>query len=673
MRNKRYALKTLLLPLIAGSLLSTPLQAEVRLPKLIADGMVLQRDTPLKLWGWADPGEKVDVTFRQHHYSATADTAGDWQLELPQQAAGGPYKMEISGDKSGKKDGENRISLDNILIGDVWLCSGQSNMEYPLQRIMPPYGKPLHLQDNTRIRQFLVPQHYNFTTPEKDVADGRWKAAVHDNLPAFSAVAYFFAAETYQREQVPIGLINASLGGSPAESWLSEAALKKFPQHYQELQRFKDATLIDRIQQQDQARSQEWYKTAEKRDRGTGEHPWSSAQLQTDDWQQMPVPGYWADTDTGEQQGIVWFRRTFTVPEKLAGKAGILALGRIVDADTTYINGKKVGNTTYLYPRRRYTVPAGLLKAGENTIAIRITNERGRGGFVADKPYRIIFAGQGGERDQAQSIDLRGNWQYKVGAKMAPLASQTFIRWKPAGLYNGMIHPLENYAIKGAIWYQGESNVGRAEEYKQLFPAMIRDWRKRRHADFPFVFVQLANFLESSKQPTDSDWARLREAQASALDLPATAMAVAIDIGKWNDIHPLDKHPVGLRLALAAQNIAYGNDSTVGSGPQFETMDIDGDTVTLKFAHIADGLVARGGPLQRFAIAGEDRHFYWADAHIEGDRVVLHSDQVAQPAAVRYAWADNPAGANLYNSAGLPAAPFRTDRWQPATLQVSEK
>ena len=655
----RAVLRRALLPLLAGCLLSGPLQAEVRLPRLVADGMVLQRNTPLKIWGWADPGEKVTLHFRQKRYSATADAEGNWQVALPQQAAGGPYKMEIRG--------ENHIRLDDILIGDVWLCSGQSNMEYPLGRIMPPYGEPLHLQGNPLIRQFLVPQHYDFNTPQKDLDDGSWKTAVRDNLPEFSAAAYFFASETFRREAVPIGLINASLGGSPAESWLSESALKKFPQHYAELQRFKDAALIERIQQQDQSRIQAWYHTADKRDRGNAEYPWSSAQLQTGDWQQMTVPGYWADTAVGELQGVVWFRRAFNVPEELAGKAAILALGRIVDADTTYINGVKVGNTTYLYPRRRYTVPAGLLQAGENTIAIRITNERGRGGFVADKPYRITFAAP----DEQRSIDLRGDWQFKVGAKMEPLASQTFIRWKPTGLYNSMIHPLENYAIKGAIWYQGESNVGRAEEYRQLFPAMIRDWRNRRGNDFPFVYLQLANFLASSEQPGDSDWARLREAQASALTLPATAMATAIDIGEWNDIHPLNKREAGRRLALAAQTVAYDNAAVVGSGPQFKSMVIDGDRVTLKFDHTASGLVARGGQLQRFAIAGEDRHFYWASARIEGNRVILHSDRVPKPVAVRYAWADNPSGANLYNSAGLPAAPFRTDSWGKSELQVS--
>ncbi|WP_193161941.1 sialate O-acetylesterase [Microbulbifer hainanensis] len=652
-------LRRALLPILAGLLFSAPLQAEVRLPRLVGDGMVLQRNTPLKIWGWADPGEKVTLQFRQKRYSATADAKGDWQVTLPQQATGGPDKMEIRG--------ENSIRLNDILVGDVWLCSGQSNMEYPLGRIMPPYGEPLHLQDNPLIRQFLVPQHYDFNTPQKDLADGSWKTAIKDNLPEFSAVAYFFADETFRREAVPIGLINASLGGSPAESWLSESALKKFPQLYAELQRFKDAALIEKIQQQDQSRIQAWYDTADKRDRGNAEYPWSSAQLQTDGWHQMTVPGYWADTAVGEQQGVVWFRRTFDVPEDLAGKAGILALGRIVDADTTFINGTKVGNTTYLYPRRRYPVPEGLLKAGKNTIAIRVTNERGRGGFVADKPYRITFAAP----DEQRSIDLRGSWQFKVGAKMEPLAGQTFVRWKPTGLYNGMIHPLENYAIKGAIWYQGESNVGRAEEYRQLFPAMIRDWRNRRGNNFPFVFIQLANFLEPSTKPTDSDWARLREAQASALTLPATTMATAIDIGEWNDIHPLNKREAGRRFALAAQTVAYRKSAVVGSGPQFKSLDIDGDQVTLKFDHTAGGLVARGGQLQRFAIAGKDRHFHWADARIEGNRVILHSDRVARPIAVRYAWADNPAGANLYNSAGLPAVPFRTDSWGKTVLQVS--
>lgn len=637
-----------LLPALAA-LLSAPLQAEVTLPKLISDGMVLQRDAELKIWGRADPGEAVSVQFDGKTFRTEADDGGNWQVELPEQSAGGPHTMEIRG--------ENTLTVDDILIGDVWLASGQSNMEYPLRRILPPYGEPLDLHYTDRIRQFAVPQRYDFKQPQADLDDGQWHNADRENLPAFTAVGYFFAQQLHAQQGVPIGLVNASLGGSPAEAWLSEESLKKFPQHHEELQRFKDDALIEKIRREDKARSDRWYGQVNSRDAGLdGDAPaWAAEKLDTTDWKSLEIPGYWADVEGETVNGAVWLRKTFTLPQHLAGQDGILALGRIVDADTTYINGEKVGNTTYQYPRRRYEVPAQLLRAGDNTVAIRVLNQGGRGGFVADKPYRLRFGDK--------YIDLRGDWQYRIGAEMEPLGGQTFVRWKPGGLYNGMIHPLLNFPIKGAIWYQGESNVGRADEYKKLFATLIRSWRQDWQKDFPFLFVQLTNFLQAQDSPGDSDWARLREAQASALALPDTAMAVAIDVGAWNDIHPLDKKTVGERLALAAQETAYGDESVVGGGPQFESLKIDGDRVYLEFSQIGESLVARGGRLREFALAGENRHFHWAEAEIVGDRVILHSEQVPNPVAVRYAWADNPDGANLYNSAGLPAAPFRTDNW----------
>lgn len=647
MSRKKYPRR--LLSTLACVLLCTPLHAEVSLPKLIADGMVLQRDTELKIWGWADPGESVSVRFDSESYSTEANDSGDWQITLPKQSAGGPHTMEIRA--------ENTIAIDDILVGDVWLASGQSNMEYPLRRILPPYGEPLELHYTDRIRQFAVPQRYAFKQPQRDFEGGRWLHASAENLPEFTAVGYFFAERLRQQEGVPIGLINASLGGSPAEAWLSEAELKKFPRHYKELQRFKDDALIERIERGDRQRGDRWHRELDRRDAGLdGDTPaWAAEALDTSDWKTLGVPGYWADTEGEIVNGAVWLRRTFNLPEHLTGQDAILALGRIVDADTTYINGSKVGNTTYQYPRRRYEVSADLLRAGENTIAIRVLSQNGRGGLVADKPYQLRFG--------HKYIDLRGDWQYRIGAGMDSLEGQTFVRWKPAGLYNGMIHPLINYPIRGAIWYQGESNVGRAAEYRKLFPAMIRDWRHRWQRGFPFLFVQLTNFLEAKDHPTDSDWARLREAQASALSLPDTGMAVTIDVGEWNDIHPLDKKTVGDRLALAARKTAYGKQETVSRGPQFESMKIDGDRVLLEFSDTGEGLLARGGPLREFAMAGEDRQFHWAEAEIIGDRVILHSNRVPDPVAVRYAWADNPHGANLYNSAGLPAAPFRTDTW----------
>ncbi|MCX2783048.1 beta galactosidase jelly roll domain-containing protein [Microbulbifer thermotolerans] len=630
----------------------------MRLPKLISDGMVLQRDAPVKTWGLADAGEAVAVEFNGRHYSTEADDTGHWSVTLKPLPAGGPHTMTIHG--------ENHIELADILVGDVWLASGQSNMEYPISRIAHRFEKEIAAVNNSRIRQFRVPQEYDFNAPRADLESGQWLAASQDNIRDFSAVAYFFAAEIQRKLQVPIGIINSSLGGSPAEAWVSEETLKQFPQHLAEKRKFENPALIEKIQREDRARIDQWYAIAAQKDAGLaeGEVPWFAPQLDTAEWAQLSLPGYWAEPTEEGDNGIFWFRKNLALPEHLAGTAGLLELGRIVDADETYINGRQVGSTSYLYPRRRYPVPAGLLRAGENTITVRVTNTSGRGGFVKDKPYALTVAGE--------RFDLRGPWHFRRGARMPSLAPQTFVRWKPGGLFNAMLYPLQNYRIKGAIWYQGESNVGRAEEYKKLFPALIRDWRSGWRAQagqdsLPFLFVQLANFLEPASTPADSAWAELREAQAAALALPDTGMAVAIDAGEWNDIHPLDKKTVGLRLALAARRVAYGEKEGIYFGPQFHSLRAEGDRLIVTFRHTGGGLKpSDGGPLRHFAIAGKDGHFTWARAEILGDTVRLWSEQVPTPTAVRYAWADNPAGTNLYNSADLPAAPFRAHLENPA-------
>lgn len=630
--------------------LATTAFSKATLPKLISDGMVLQRDAEVKIWGWAAPGEKVGVAFAGSTYSAPANDDGEWEIRLSGLSAGGPHQMVIIS--------SDTITINDVLVGDVWVCSGQSNMELSMQRASPLYEKEIANAENPYIRYFEVPKVYDFKAPRHDLPGGKWLSPNRETILSFSAVAYFYALELYEQYGVPVGLINASLGGSPAEAWLSEEALKQFPEHWEEARRFKDDSLIARIQAEDGARIGKWHQTLDSLDVGYSdpENPWYEAGLNTTGWQEMIVPGYWADEALGAVNGVVWFSRAFQVPADAAGEPARLLMGRIVDADSVIVNGIYVGSTTYQYPPRRYNVPPGILKAGKNVIAVRVVSNAGRGGFVPDKPYELITAGQ--------TIDLKGAWRYRLGAKMDPLGSQTFIRWKPGGLYNAMIAPLLNYRIKGVIWYQGESNAGRPQEYKTLFPALIQNWRALwKQGDFPFLFVQLANFMEARSEPCESDWAMLREAQLQTLSLPNTGMAVTIDIGEWNDIHPLNKKDVGKRLALAARKVAY-EENVVHSGPVYESMKIEGDRIVLSFKNIGGGLVSKGGEnLKHFAIAGADRQFAWAEAKIEGEKVIVWSDKVARPVAVRYAWADNPEGANLYNKEGLPASPFRTDDW----------
>ncbi|MDR0506329.1 MAG: sialate O-acetylesterase [Dysgonamonadaceae bacterium] len=619
-------------------------EAKVKLPALISNGMVLQRDMPVKIWGWADANEtvKLQLSGQSHQtFQTEADKNGNWEITLPAQPAGIGYTLII-----------NDMEIKDVMFGDVWICSGQSNMELPVHRVLSLYKQ---VPANPQIKQFLVPQTYNFHAPQTDFASGRWATATPITVVDFSAVAYFFALELYDRYKVPIGLINNALGGSPAEAWIGEDSLRRYPHYYSELQRFKDDKLVEGIIVSDRERIHAWYDDLYRKDKGYASTMWYSDQLNTNDWSSMNVPGYWTQENAQPVNGSMWFRKTFSLPDSLSGQPAKLILGAIVDADSVYVNGQFVGATGYQYPPRRYDLATGILKAGENTLTVRVISESGRGGFVEGKFYGLEF--------KHQTVDLSGSWRYKLGAQMEPLQGETFIRWKPAGLYNAMLSPMFNYAIKGVIWYQGESNTGKPAEYQELFTTLIRNWRNQwKQGDFPFLYVQLANFMKSCASPTESNWAELRESQLKTLALPNTGMAVTIDIGEWNDIHPLNKQDAGERLALVAKKIAYKENDVVYSGPVYKSMQIDGSKIILSFNHTGSGIMFKNdGENHAFAIAGKDMQFVWASAKIENNKVVVWNDNVAQPVAVRYAWADNPENADLYNLEGLPASPFRTD------------
>ncbi len=375
-------------------------------------------------------------------------------------------------------------------------------------------------------------------------------------------------------------------------------------------------------------------------------------------WKNIAVPGYWEDQGIKDLNGVVWYRKEIDVSESMIGKKQQVFLGRIVDADILYINGKQIGNTTYMYPQRRYTIPAGILKAGKNIVVVKVTNNTGKGGFLPDKPY-CLFAG-------IDTIDLKGFWQYKVGEVFMPntdinSVANINLQNQPMALYNAMVAPVINYSIKGFVWYQGESNVSRAKDYNALQEAQINDWRSKwQQGEIPFLYVQLPNYLDANYLPSESQWAVMREAQLKTLSISNTAMAVAIDIGEWNDIHPDNKNDVGVRLALAAKKIAYA-ENIVFSGPLFENAVVEKNKIVISFKYSETGLTTNDGEeLREFAIAGADKKFVWAKANIVNDKVIVWSDDIEEPRYVRYAWADNP-NVNFYNKAGLPASPFRTD------------
>lgn len=646
-RGSRWGMR---LALAGGLLAPAGAAAQVRLPRLVSDGMVLQRDQPVRLWGWAKPGETVALTFQQQTYRATTGPNGQWRVQLPALTAGGPYDLAIKA--------SNELVVKDILVGDVWLCSGQSNMETPMSRVHDRYPPEIAQANNPRIRQFEVPMAYAFNGPRPDVTGGTWIATTPQSVLKFSAVAYFFAKDLQAKYQVPIGIIKDAVGGSPAEAWLSADALKQFPAYEQQGATYKDSTLVASIKKRENAAVADWYRRLHQADQGEqpGQPKWSAPDYPASNWATLNVPGYWADqTPLGPVNGVVWLRKEVDVPAAMVGQPARLELGTLVDADSTYLNGQLVGTTGYQYPPRKYDFGPGVLKAGKNVVTVRLISTGGRGGFTMGKDYRLVA--------NKQTIDLKGPWQYQLGATLPPTPGTTTFQYQPGGLYNGMIAPVLPYAVKGVLWYQGESNAGHPQDYQALLTGLIADWRARAgQPNLPFIYAQLPNFMAVKKEPSESGWAALRDAQRRTLAVPHTGMATLLDVGEWNDIHPLDKLTVGHRLALAAEKVAYGDANVVASGPLYQSATTAGNKVTLIFRNPGSRLVARGGgPLTGFAVAGADHKFVWAQARIEGSSVVVWSDQVPAPAAVRYAWADNPEGANLYNQAGLPASTFQTD------------
>jgi len=643
MMTTKTKLKSLLLLLFLIPVLCF---AEVKLPKLVSDGMILQRDANVRIWGWAANSEKVTIRFMDATYTATANDNGAWEVMLPKMKAGGPFKMEINA--------SNSITINDILVGDVWVCSGQSNMQFSL-RGSTIYQDVIAQSENTNIRHFMVGQGFKLGSKETDNRSGKWVSANPSSVTSFTAVGYFFAKKLYEIYKVPIGLINASVGGSSAEAWISEDGIKEFPRYYEEAQKFQMPGYMDKINKQDNDRVKAWNQQLKQNDEGNkGQVKWSNPSFNVSDWETMHVPGYWINTKTGNVNGFVWFRREFNIPSTMTGKPATLKLGRIADADSVFINGKFIGSVNSLYSLRSYKVPDNILKDGSNTIVVKITSLIHHGGFVPGRPYQIIA--------DADTVKLEGDWKYKVGAVAEPLEDRLFTGKIPTGLFNGMLAPVTNYTIKGAVWYQGESNTIRAFEHFVIFKELIKDWRNNWHqGDFPFLYVQLPNFVEENFETTKYDWAVLRETQLRALSIPNTGMAVTIDIGEFNDIHPVKKEPVGDRLALAAQKVAYGDNNVVYSGPIYKSLEIKGNRVILSFTNVGGGLVAKGGELKCFEICGIDNVYYPAKATIANNKIVVTSEKVDKPVATRYAWANNPEGVNFYNKEGLPASPFRTN------------
>lgn len=614
------------------------------LSSILSNGMVLQRGDKTKIFGTTVENSKIEVWFLGEKYETVSNDKGKWSILLNKIEAGGPYEMVIKG--------HEEITIKDILIGDVWLCSGQSNMELPIERVMELYEDEILNYTNSNIRQFCASKNYVFNGPKDDLDEGSWKVLNQKNSLEFTAVGYFFAKEIYEKCKVPIGIIDTAVGGTPIESWINENDLKKFERFEEIISKCKDSEYVARVQEQDDNRINNWYEELNLNDEGLI-NLWNLEDFDDSDWGEFVIPGMWRDTCLDKGNGAVWFRKEIFLEDELDISDAKLYLGSIIDSDEVYINGVEVGKTEYRYPPRIYKVDSEILKVGKNIITVRVISNTGIGGFIKDKQYKLSL--------ENKEIDLSGGWKYKIGHRMDFNYDRTFFQFKPIGFYNSIIHPLRNYAIAGVLWYQGESNTGYPNDYEELFETLINRWRENwNNEDLPFLYVQLANYLAPEDSPLLDNWAKLREAQRRALRIKNTGMAVAVDIGEYNDLHPLNKKEVGRRLALLAGDKVY-NEKNISATPMYKKMNIEGNKIVIHFSNSESGLINIRGDLNNFEISNEYGRFYKANAKIKENLIEVWSNKVNNPRNVRYAWENSPHDINLYNKEGLPIAPFTTE------------
>lgn len=609
-------------------------QAQLKLPRLFGDHMVLQRDTPVRFWGWATPNETIQLTIDGFTVATKANQNGEWETLYPSHLAGGPFEVVVKG--------STELKFKDVYFGDVWVAGGQSNMEWKLSWKVNNWEQEVKNSTFPQIRFFEVADQMSLT-PKQDIESGDWKVAGPETSPQFSAVAWHFAKANHLEKGVPVGIVDSNWGGTPAEAWTSTHRTLGIP-GYEKL----SAEMLDP--------SIDWEARRKEND-DRNELKWK---LIDDQESFMKIGAHLPDYDdsawgtvslpnSNELNDFVWVRKTI---ELTKSKNVRFYMGEITQICHIFFNGTLVSKETWQDTTAILNIPAALVKDEKNVIAIRVVNSWDNRAWIGRRGQMWI-------ESRGKKTPLEGEWKYSTTIEPA-LPKVEFFHWRPGMLFNGMIAPIAGYSIKGVIWYQGENNAGTAELYEALFEGMIEDWRMHwQQGRFPFLYVQLANFMERKSEPSESDWAELREAQTRTLDLPNTGMATIIDIGDAQDIHPRNKHDVGKRLWLAARKVAYWEE-VVHSGPMYKSHKSEGSTVTVEFDFANNGLKA-GTEVIGFELAGADGKFHWAKGRIDGSRVILTSDKVAEPLHVRYAWADNPA-CNLYNTEGLPAVPFRSSK-----------
>jgi len=644
---------------LAALLAASTAAHALELAGVFADHMVLQRDAPLRVWGRAEPGQRVRVQLAGQEGEAQSGADGRWQATLKALPAGGPHRLQVGA-------GAQQRVVSDVLIGDVWIAAGQSNMEWLLADSNDGAAEVAAAGRHPLIRHAKMP-HRASLAPQRDAPPLRWDVASPATAGQFSAVAWHFARRVQAETGVAVGLLNLSWGGTHVETWTSPRAAATDPDLAATVRAMPtdNATFVQRRRDAVMARVRGWQGALPLSEGAVP--PWADPALDDTAWPTLNAPQVWETQGLPGLDGQVWLRRHVALTAAQASGAATLRLGLVDDCDETFVNGQRVGKTCGWDTPRAYAVPAGLLHEGDNVIAVRVTDTGGDGGMHGPAAGLRLETAAG-------SQPLAGRWQARVEA-LQPVV-EPGPNDLPSLLFNGMVRPFTPFAVRGVIWYQGETNAPRAARYAQAFPRLIGDWRAHWHDQgqpglLPFYFVQISSFGPRPPLPEGSAFAELRESQRAALKLPGTGMAVSIDVGDAHDIHPRDKRTVGERLARIALAQSYGR-TLPFKGPTLRGSRVHDEVVELRFADVAGGLATRGGgPLLGFEIAGADRRFVPAQAEIVGrDRVRVRSPQVARPAAVRYAWADTPLAANLVDGAGLPASPWRSDRWPLVTRDI---
>ena len=634
---------------------SSLVNSQVSVAKIFSDNMVLQRHTDIPVWGFATSNTSIEVEFNQQKTRTITDQNGKWMVHLKPEMAGGPFELIVKG--------ENTIVLKNILVGEVWLCSGQSNMEWTVAQSDNAKTAIENASNYPNIRHIKIPKEIN-SVPNADISNGEWEVSSPSTVSDFTGVGYFFAKQLYDTLQIPIGLINASWGGSIIETWISREGFEN-SEDFKDVIATMPKTSLDSLLNLKKTNSQQRIEALQNSKLSTANiESYKDLNLDDSNWLNINEPEAWETQELGEFDGVVWLRKHFTLLEEDIKNDLILEIPAIDDEDVTYVNGIKVGETKGWDIKRSYKIKTNTLKVGDNVIAIRVVDNGGGGGIYGDTSKLKLNIDK-------KSIPLAGNWKFRVESVFDGINFNDY----PSLCYNAMIHPLLPYAFKGVIWYQGESNISRAYQYRKMFPLLINDWRKKwNRDDFPFYYVQLATFSTKGDSNSGSDWAELREAQTLTLKVPNTGMVITTDIGNPNDIHPTNKKTVGERLSAIALNNVYEK-PMVCSGPTYKSMEKSKNIISISFEVNGSGLIGsnKNHKVEGFEIAGEDEVFYQAIASIIGNKVVVFSKKVKNPKAVRYHWVGNASKGNLFNKEGFPAGPFRTDDWKTITKDIKYK